>query len=256
MSTTPPHHVLHSAADVLSARHTPSWMALALAAGATNAGAFLASERFVTHVTGTVTRVGLDGGRWALMGEYALVVGFFIFGAFLSVLAVQGRVARGRAPLAWVALAVVTGVLFAVALAGHSGLFGPLGGAVEEPADFALLSGLALAMGLMNATVASTTALSVRTTHMTGPATDVGVSLGVALFSGGAERTRALQLAGLRGGKLVAFSLGAFFMVELVARQGFLAFVAPALLIATATARSYLTYPDAGETPVVHPATP
>jgi len=34
---------------------------------------------------------------------------------------------------------------------------------------------LAFAMGLMNATVATTTSLAVRTSHMTGPASDFGV---------------------------------------------------------------------------------
>ena len=38
-----------------------------------------------------------------------------------------------------------------------------------------LLSLLAFAMGLQNAAVASTTGLAVRTTHLTGPATDLGI---------------------------------------------------------------------------------
>lgn len=235
--TTP---VTISAPEVLSLRHGPSWMILALAAGATNAGAFLACQRFVTHVTGTVTRVGLDVGSWSLVAEYGLVLGAFVLGAFLSVFAIQGRTLRGLPARPWAPMAGVAGLLAAAALAGDAGLFGAMGGPVEEGADFALLCVVALAMGLMNATVASSTALAVRTTHMTGPATDAGVSLGVALFSRGAERAQALRLAALRGGKVLAFALGAAVMVELVGALNYLAFLVPASLVAAATLRSFV----------------
>ena len=49
-STAPP---FRPASEVLTLRHGLSWMMLACASGAVNAGAFLACDRFVTHVTGT-----------------------------------------------------------------------------------------------------------------------------------------------------------------------------------------------------------
>ena len=246
-------HIVHGAAETLSTRHLPSWLVLAMAAGATNAGAFLASQRYVTHVTGTVTQVGLDIGQWFLMFEYWLVLLAFIVGAFISVLAVQARVLTGKRPVPWVPLLAVVALLTVTAIAGHFGIFGVMGGELEETSDFAFLCLLALAMGLMNATVASTTALSVRTTHMTGPATDVGVHLGVAIYSTGEARRQALQLAALRGGKIVAFVLGAVLMTEVAAEHfGYLSFLLPALLITFATARSYA--PSAMETPKLAPA--
>jgi uncharacterized membrane protein YoaK (UPF0700 family) len=231
--------VVLSARESLAPRHFTSWLTFALAAGATNAGAFLACQRFVTHVTGTVTRIGLDGGDWTLMAEYGLVLLLFVFGAFLSVFAVQRRAARGKPPLAWVALAAVVGLLLAVSVAGQLDVFGPFAGSVEQPTDFLLLSVLALAMGLQNATVASSTAVAVRTTHMTGPATDVGVHLGVALYSSGEGRREALRLALLRGGKIAAFIFGALAMTILVGRVGYASFVFPAVLVALGTARSF-----------------
>ncbi len=89
--------LLHHAPDVLSLQHGPSWMILALAAGAVNAGAFVACTRFVSHVTGVVSRIGLDGGAWAAVLEYTLVLGCFIGGAMTSVLAIQARALRGSA---------------------------------------------------------------------------------------------------------------------------------------------------------------
>ena len=240
MKNAAPTHLLYNASDAVSARHIPSWLLLAAAAGATNAGVFLAGQRFVTHVTGTVTRIGLDAGAWMLMAEYTLVLAAFVFGAFLSVFGMQGRVARGLPPAPHIALLGVSAILTVVALAGRAGVFGAFGETVEQPADFALLWTLAFAMGLMNATVASSTAVALRTTHMTGPATDLGVGLGVALFSTGPARADALALAALRGGKLVAFVAGAVLMASVAERLDYLAFAAPAIAIVAATARSLL----------------
>lgn len=241
--------VMHSQSEVLSIRHGVSWALLALAAGAVNAGAFIASGRFVSHVTGIVTNVGLDVGLWALMAEYGLVLVSFIGGAMASVLLLQGRAYRGKRPLHAVALGLVAVVLAAAAIAGHFGVFGVSGGQVEETTDFALLCTLAFAMGLMNASVASSTALAVRTTHATGPLTDFGVHLATAWLTTGEERKKSLQLAALRGSKVAAFGMGAALMVPAMKTLGFLAFALPAFIVLVATARSFA--PHALDVPLV-----
>ena len=240
MKTNPVSPVVVPAAEVLSGRHAFSFLLFALGAGAVNAGAFVVCERFVTHVTGTVTRIGMDADRWMLMLDYTLVLVAFIAGAMASVLAVQGRTLKGQRPLPHVALGVVSLMLLGLAVAGAAGVFGPSGGQVEELRDFALLCVLAFAMGLMNATIASSTAYAVRTTHMTGPATDFGVGLATAWLATGEERRAALKLASLRGGKIVAFSLGAAVMVPLAAALGHLAFALPAVVLAVATVRTFV----------------
>lgn len=237
--------LLHRAPAVLSLRHAPSWMLLTLAAGAVNAGAFMVCERFVSHVTGVVSRIGIDGGAWALVMEYMLVLLCFIGGAMTSVLAIQARVLRKKRPLHALPLFVVAAILAAVGFAGHMDAFGPMGGPVEEVTDFAFLCVLAFAMGLMNASVASSTALSVRTTHMTGPATDFGVHLATAWLTTGEERKSALQLAALRGGTVVSFCMGAVLMVPTIQRLGFLAFAVPSVLVLVATIRSFTPRRDA-----------
>jgi uncharacterized membrane protein YoaK (UPF0700 family) len=247
MRSTPP---LLDAAQVLSKRHIFSMWLLALGAGAVNAGAFAACSRFVTHVTGTATQIGLDFGQWFLMFEYLLVLVAFIAGAMASVLAIQARGMRGRRPLYAVPLFAAAALVCVTAAVGTLGLFGPLGGSVEEPADFACLSLLAFAMGLLNAGVASGTALSVRTTHMTGPASDFGVSLATALLSRGAARQAAFGVAVLRGGKVVAFIFGGALMLPLLAALGWAAFALPAAFIAAATLRSFVMAPSPLARPV------
>ncbi len=232
-------HVLLSAPQLLSPRHGTTMLLLAAAAGAVNAGAFAVCDRFVTHVTGTLTRIGTDAAHWLLMLEYSMVLASFVVGAMVSVLAIQGRALRGKPPMPAAPLIGTVAVLLLAAALGDAGAFGPIGAPAEEAVHFAFLSLLAFGMGLLNATVASSTALAVRTTHMTGPASDFGVHLATAWFSDGEARRQALQLAALRGGKLVAFVAGAALMFPLVPAMGFGAFGLPALLLVVSVARSF-----------------
>jgi uncharacterized membrane protein YoaK (UPF0700 family) len=215
-------------------------MLLAFGAGSVNAAAYLACQRFVTHVTGTLTQVSLHAGLWMLMLDYGFVLACFVLGAATSVLAIDGRYHRGKEPIYALPLTVVAVLLAAVALLGSTGMFGPFGQTVEEAVDFLLLSILSFAMGLQNATVATATGLAVRTTHMTGPASDLGVHLGTLLFARGDARKSALKGAALRAGKIISFILGGVAIVPLAKAAGFLAFLLPATLVLVAAALSFV----------------
>jgi uncharacterized membrane protein YoaK (UPF0700 family) len=241
-----PDVALHSARDVLSRSHLPTWLMLAAAAGSVNAGALLACSRFVSHVTGTVTQIGVDfGASLVLAFDYTLVLLAFIAGAMASVIPIQGRFHRGKAPLHAAPLVVVALVVLATGVLGHFGVFGPIGGEIEEAADFWLLCVLAFAMGLLNATVASSTGGAVRTTHMTGPATDLGVQFATAWYLRGDDRRFALASAGLRATKIAGFAAGAALMLPLMSSFGHLAFVAPAGLVMVSIALSFLPHRSA-----------
>lgn len=231
---------LHEPRSILSSRHAPSWALLTMAAGAVNAGAFLACRRFVTHVTGTVTLLGMDADNWHLMLDYAVVLFCFIAGATTSVFAIDGRYHRGKRPLYALPLLVVALLLALVSGLGAANVFGPFGGSVESIPDFAMLSLLSFAMGLQNAAVATTTGAVVRTTHLTGPATDLGVHLATCFFTAGERRMQALRHVALRLIKIVGFALGAAMMVPAAHRFGYLAFLLPASLVLGATALSFV----------------
>ena len=233
---------LHTPRSVFSLRHAPSWLLLACSAGSVNAIAFMACSRFVTHVTGTVSRIGIDSGTIAL--DYALVLGCFILGAMSSATLIEVRYHRRQQPLYAMPLAMVAAILALLALTGSAGLFGKFGGSVEDPHDFVFLAIVAFAMGLQNAAVATSTGMLVRTTHMTGPATDLGVHLATALHSKGEPRRVALQNAALRAGKITAFTVGAAAGAALAGTFGYGALLAPALVIAAATALSFVRVPS------------
>jgi uncharacterized membrane protein YoaK (UPF0700 family) len=211
---------LHTPETIYTPRHLPSWFMLAAAAGMVNGIGFLECEQFVTHVTGTATRLGLEWPDIVVVAEYAAILVAFLFGAVASVVWIQARVHRGKraqwaAPLVGAVL-----ILAGVAIAGDLGAFGQFGGVhVEDPPPAILLSFLAFAMGLQNAAVASTTGLAVRTTHMTGPTTDLGVHLGSAILASGETRRAALRGAALRAGKLFAFMLGAGLALPVVTQM-------------------------------------
>jgi uncharacterized membrane protein YoaK (UPF0700 family) len=231
---------LHTPKTIYSTRHLTSWMLLAFAAGGVNAAALLACQRYVTHVTGTATRIGVDAGRPELLLDYAIVLVCFLAGAMTSVLSLQGRRARGKEPLWALPLLIVAGVLVFAGVLGKLGVFGPFGSTVETPGDFFLLSILSFAMGLQNASVSTSTGLAIRTSHMTGPTTDLGVHLATAYFEQGEARRAALRAAALRAGKLTAFVFGAVAMIPLSAQLEYLCLVIPAFLVVIAAGVSFV----------------
>jgi uncharacterized membrane protein YoaK (UPF0700 family) len=224
--------------EVTSLRHLPSWALLAFGAGAVNGGAFLACQRFVSHVTGTLTHAGLRAYDGIIALEYLLVVACFIMGATSAVLLVRRLARSGQHPW-WLPLGIVASLLCLVTILGQSGVFGAFGSAVETPEDFGLLALLSVAMGMQNAAVAASTGYAVRTTHMTGPATDFAIALATLLAGERQEMAPAWRWAALRGTKLVAFMLGAVAMAPLAARVGFLSFIMPAAACVSATALSF-----------------
>ncbi len=218
-----------SPSEVHARKQIGIWVALSFSAGAVNAIALAACQRFVTHVTGTLTLLGTDHADPWLVLEYACVLGCFVLGAMSSVVLIDGRRLRHREPWPLAPLAIVTTILFGTAIAGALDVFGPFGRTIETPGDFVLLSVLGFAMGLQNASVATTTGMIVRTTHMTGPVTDFAVALATA-FSGGEKKVvdAARQSAWIRAWKILAFAGGALVGVIAARQLEYGAFLLPA----------------------------
>jgi uncharacterized membrane protein YoaK (UPF0700 family) len=259
-------YALHKPETVFSLRHLPSWLMLCFAAGAINGTTLLACERFVTHVTGTVTRLGIEVGHLNILLDFALVLLCFILGSMLAGLLIHGRGDLGKRPWYALPLSIAASLTACAAVLGHAGWFGPFGGTVDEPLDFVLLSFLSFAMGLQNAAVATSTGMLVRTTHLTGPATDLGVSLAELLTARGERQRIARRHAALRAGKIVAYAAGAAASVVVARQLGFLSLLLPASMITLATllsfARSAARHPNAvadgaaGMQPLANPGRP
>jgi uncharacterized membrane protein YoaK (UPF0700 family) len=227
-------HSLVPRRDVLSPKNLVCWMGLCFSAGVVNATTFLASQQFVTHLTGVVTRLGIHVASLSLMTDYFAVFACFVLGAMTAVVLLDGRRLRGLPSLPWLPLATVSVLLATAAILGHFGAFGAFGLYEESTGDFALFMLLAFTMGLQNASVGNATGSLVRTTHLTGPATDLGVALAFLLIRDlPREHVEAARRAvKLRSAKILAFALGCGASALFVPSLEYLGLLVPAAICA------------------------
>lgn len=142
---------------------------LAMVAGGVNATAFFAVGLHASHMSGNVAMVGemLASGRWELAREGLRLVLAFVAGAVSAALLLDASRHRQRGRHA-AALLVEAGTLGAVGLWMY-----------QHPhlRDATVMWGLSFSMGLQNALVTRVSGAVVRTTHMTGVLTDIGIEL-------------------------------------------------------------------------------
>lgn len=147
---------------------------LAWVAGFTNIVSILTCGTVVSHVSGTVSQWGRDWveGRWSLTVFTTFLLATFLAGAMLSALCTETGRRRG-----WESIYVLPITLQAVLLAVFAVLVewhDP--GALATGGRLYAMTGLAsAAMGLQNATITRISGGVVRTTHMTGVFTDLGL---------------------------------------------------------------------------------
>lgn len=147
---------------------------LAWVAGYTNALTLLTCGLATSHVSGTVSQWGIDlvQGRWDLMILTSFLLAMFLLGAMVSGLCTETGRRRGWESIYVLPMAVQAALLagFAVLAAMHDPE------ALEVGSRLYAMTGIAsLAMGLQNATITRISSGVVRTTHMTGVFTDLGL---------------------------------------------------------------------------------
>lgn len=151
---------------------------LAAIAGALNAGGFLAIGQYTSHMTGMVSMAAdqLALGQLALVVSALVAVLAFVLGAATTALLVN--YSRRTHP-AW---AYVPTLLLEAALLLLFGLVGSalLPHQIERVSLTALL--LSYTMGLQNALVTKISNAEIRTTHVTGLLTDLGLELGKLVY--------------------------------------------------------------------------
>jgi uncharacterized membrane protein YoaK (UPF0700 family) len=151
---------------------------LAFIAGAINAGGFLAVQRYTSHMTGIVSSVAdtlITGDLTAVLVAFGSLAAFIAGSAYSAILINWGRHHRMHSkyayPLLWEALLLLG--------------FGLMGGSLELygsafiPVTVMLLCFI---MGLQNAIISKISNSEIRTTHMTGIVTDIGIELGKAFY--------------------------------------------------------------------------
>lgn len=171
-------------ADFLKRRFLGLWVLLAFQAGFVNSFGFLACQRYVSHVTGFGTQVGLaiGEGRWWFALEMLGAPLAFMSGAFVSGALTVARLDHGKKPSYELVCAFMPILLSLCTLGGIIGWFGDFHSKVIHPHDFVLLFGLSFVCGMQNGCFSTMTRGTIRTTHLTGLSTDLGIDLSRYLF--------------------------------------------------------------------------
>lgn len=191
---------------------------LAFIAGATNAGGFLAVQQYTSHMSGIVS---------AMADSLALGRGALFLAGFSALLAFLAGAALTAVLVNWGRRHLLQGV-YALPLLLEAGLlltFGLLGNHLESrhwlfvPATVNLLC---FTMGLQNAIITKISRAEIRTTHVTGLITDIGIELGKLFYWNSSGRSNQPRVnADPHKLALLSALVGLFFVGGLVGAVGF-----------------------------------
>lgn len=226
---------------------------LALTAGMVNSAGFYFVGSFTSHVTGNVGRFADDlalGHTSAAALAIVSVIAFFV-GAFIASMALESSVVRRRPHVYGGLLLLESGLL--LTFYGASQWLGSENPRVRDVQALALCA----AMGLQNSLVTRLSGAVVRTTHLTGVVTDLGIesarwfrywrskvgqATGIRLVAGDEAPVRpSLPKAVLHLTILVAFIVGGACGAILAVYVRRFALAVPCLLTLSASAYAFLT---------------
>ncbi|MEO5757645.1 MAG: YoaK family protein [Mesorhizobium sp.] len=174
---------------------------LAAVAGALNAAGFQASGFFSANMTGNVSALSdhLGLAQFGLALLFCALVVAFIVGAFVSGLLIEAG--RKRGVRAIYAYSITLEACLLVAL-GSADILLP-----SAQSGSVLALGLSFVMGLQNAATTRISDARVRTTHVSGMATDIGLGLAM-LASKAPQRTEAVSRLRLHSSTILSFLAG------------------------------------------------
>ena len=191
---------------------------LAFNAGAINAGGFLVVGMYTSHMTGFASMISdmlVLGSFTVAIGATGVLLAFVAGAACTAVLVNWARQNHLRSEYA-LPLLLEAGLLL---------VFGLLGATLNRQTPFAVpltVLVLAFTMGLQNALMSKISASQIRTTHMTGVITDMGIELGKLFYWNQGARPPELQVRANRIKlRLHAMLLGAFMAGGVVGAAGF-----------------------------------
>ncbi len=209
------------------------WFLLAFQGGLLNVAGFLGVGRFVSHVTGFATLFGVEAANqnWVVALGMMTVPVFFLIGTVFSGWFIERRVIKEEAPNYKMVFGVLILTIFLVLILGHKGFFGPFHETLYTFGSFLYLFFLAFICGTQNAVISSYSNRIIRTTHLTGLTTDLGIGLvRIWTYRKHASKNRELKTIYIVLGIIVFFVLGSFLGAILFGRLAYLGFIFPLIL--------------------------
>jgi uncharacterized membrane protein YoaK (UPF0700 family) len=207
------------------------WMVMAFQGGVLNIGGFMACKSFISHVTGLATLLGMrigEGGYLHALGLFLALSSFFV-GAMLSGFLIDLRLKTGKKPKYHIVFGTLFLFLLFIDIAGFNSFFGEFGESVDESRNYTLLALLGLICGMQNGSITSVSHAEVRTTHLTGTTTDLGI--GLVRFLNRQRLGHKVDGEGraslMRAGLVVSFILGSAAGADLFIKFKFRGFILP-----------------------------
>jgi len=208
---------------------------LAFVAGAINAAGFLAVSYYTSHMTGIISAIG---DSLAIHNHHAALFALFyviIFATGAATTAVLINWARQKKLHSEYALCLMIEALLLL-------LFGLFAFTMGDNAGFsahAVITLLCFIMGLQNAIITKISRAEIRTTHMTGLVTDIGIEIGrffYSRFSKGSGIAVNRERLGLHSQLLLSFTIGAIAGAFLFKEAGFIMTIPFAIILGVISA--------------------
>lgn len=177
--------MIHSenVSDVYAKRNVPLWLISAFKAGFINSAGLLVTGKFVSHVTGFGTQVGIAVGHkdYFFGAELFIIPISFIMGGVITSYFLDRNYKIGETPPYWKVQSLITLLLLVIISLGEMGMvkteFKFDKDFKYDYVEFAIIGMLCLICGLKNSLVTWSTFGKVRVTHLTGLSTDIGLNL-------------------------------------------------------------------------------
>lgn len=205
------------------------WSLLAFQGGFVNVAGFLTVHLFVSHVTGLSghAAIAIKDYDFHSALSFFMVPLFFLLGSFLSGFLVAVRRSRNQRPdysRVIVLLSLIYGI---IAFLGSQSLLGTFGEPFNNLRDFLLLAALSFNCGAQNALLTHYSHSIVRTTHLTGLTTDLGIGLAKMFFlkdhNEGKQNLLRIEL-------ISSFLIGSIVSAFFLSWSGFSGFYLPAMI--------------------------
>lgn len=211
------------------------WFLLALQGGYINVGGFIAVHRFVSHVTGFGTWIGVEFVQKNYLDALGMVAvpTSFLVGAMVSAWFIERKRMRKKAPRYSAVFSLMIFIYLVITVFGSLKMLGVFGEPFNYGRDYVLLFMLTFVCGLQNAVISSASGAVVRTTHLTGVTTDLGIGL-VRLWTDRQHFTKKdnkeLFATFFRLGIIFSFVMGSVLGAFAFSYLAFLGFIIPLLI--------------------------
>lgn len=206
------------------------WSLLSFQSGFANLGGMLAVHHYVSHVTGFAGHIAINIHSQSYKNAFLLLAIpiAFLTGATYSAYFSDIKRLKNQTPRYDFVLFSIAMIYLLVTIAGYKNYFGFFGEDLINTRDYFLMMLLCFASGAQNALITTYSGAVVRTTHLTGLVTDLGIGLARVASQNHHEHEKKSNL--LRLEIIASFTIGGVIGVFCFHKVHFWGFIIPAII--------------------------